>query len=105
MILMLSLSLSCKKKAADVNQNYVGYWSGYDSDKDYSLSIESNSKAVYETFNGEVSVSVKGKAKINGGTMKIFTKKFSIDQEPLQDSQDPSKFTMVLNGVPYEREF
>jgi hypothetical protein len=99
-ILVLLFSFSCKKKAAEVNANYVGYWHGYDSDKAYVLTINSDSKAVYES-NGIATVTVRGKARIKGSTLKIFTKKFTIDQEPTQDLSDEWTYTMVLSGVTY----
>lgn len=99
-ILVLSLTFSCKKKAAEVNADYVGYWTGYDSDKSYSINIGSDSKAVFES-NGTATVTVRGTARVKGSTLKIFSKKFKIDQAPKLDPGNQMTYSMVLNGVTY----
>lgn len=101
-IALLSCTVSCKKKVATVNSDYVGTWMGYDSDKSYSLVIGSDSKGVYESY-GAATFTVRGTVRVKGSVMKIFTKKLSIDQEPTQDPSDPWTYTMKLNGVVYER--
>ncbi|WP_343634007.1 hypothetical protein [Fluviicola sp.] len=101
-IAALSFSVSCKKKVATVNSDYVGYWMGYDSDKSYSLVIGSDSKGVYESY-GVGTITVRGTVKIKGDKLKIFTKKFSVDQAPAKDPSDPWTYTMVLDGVVYQR--
>lgn len=102
-ILVFSLAVSCRKKVAEVNADYVGSWQGYDTEKSYSLTIEPNSKSVYATYQGVKTVTVKGQAKIKGSTLKVFTKRFKINQQPLQDQAQPWKYTMVLNGITYQR--
>ncbi|MNJ90861.1 hypothetical protein D3C87_85010 [compost metagenome] len=104
-IVFLSFSLSCKKKAADINPDYIGFWSGDDSDKYYRLSITSESRGVYRavSYDGDHRIKVGGKARIDGNTLKILTKKLTIDQPPQQDPSDPKRYTLVLDGVVYER--
>lgn len=97
-----SFSVSCKKKAADVNPEYVGYWTAYDSYDGSSLVIESNSKAVYETTSGIATTTVRGKARVKGNTLKIVMKKFTINQEPKIDSSGYFvQYTMILDGTTY----
>ncbi|MNJ90842.1 hypothetical protein D3C87_84820 [compost metagenome] len=101
-IAIASFSVACKKKAADVNPDYVGYWTVSGSYEGSSLVIQSNSKAVYETNSGAVTKTVRGKARIQGNTLKIVTKKFTIDQEPKIDSAGYFiQYTMILDGVTY----
>lgn len=98
-ILLLLAAFSCKKKAAEVNPDYIGYWTGSDSEKSYSLEIQSSSKAVYNRYKDFSTVEVKGRAKIKGNTLKVLTKKFTIDQEPRQDALNPGTYTMILDGI------
>ncbi len=101
-ILMLLTVFSCKKKVAEVNSDYVGYWSASDTDgKSYGLSIESNSRAVYSTQKGITSTEIKGNARIKGSKLKVFTKKFAVDQEPLANPNNPGTYTMILDGLTY----
>lgn len=101
-IVVLSFSVACKKKVATVNPDYVGYWIGYDSNKSYSLLIGSDSKGVYESY-GAATFTVRGTVKIKGDKLKIFTKKLSVDQAPAKDPSDPWTYTMILDGVIYQR--
>ena len=99
---LLLCTVSCKKKVATVNSDYVGTWMGYDAYKSYSLVIGSDSKGVYEA-SGSATFTVRGTVRIKGSTMKIVTKKLTIDQEPTQDPSNPWHYTMKLNGVTYDR--
>lgn len=101
---MLIAVLSCKKKAAEVNSNYVGNWSGSDSEAGYTINIKSDSEASYLKLKGASHTEVEGKARIKGNMLKIFTKKFTIDSEPKLDnsSSDPS-YIMTLDGIEFKR--
>lgn len=97
-------SVSCKKKAADVSTDYVGYW--IKSSGGGSLMIDSDSKAVYENSSGTASVTVRGKARVKGNTLKIAVKKFTIDQKPTAGTSPLTMSTttiMVLDGETYEK--
>jgi hypothetical protein len=102
-LFMLLTFVSCKKKIAQVNADYVGSWTASESDKTYSISIESNSKAVYIKYKGVTTTQIKGTARVRNKTLRIFTKKFKIDQEPRADAANPGHYTMVLDGVAFEK--
>jgi ribosomal protein S8 len=102
-LFLLLTFVACKKKVAQVNTAYVGSWTAADSDKTYSITIESNSKAVYLKYKGVTTTQIKGTARVRNKTLQIFTKKFKMDQAPREDTANPGHYTMVLDGVTFER--
>ncbi|MGV3629773.1 MAG: hypothetical protein ACO1O6_01130 [Bacteroidota bacterium] len=104
-VFMLLFMFSCKKPVTEVNTDFVGNWSGSDSEAGYTINIQSDSQASYLKLKGASQVNVTGKAKIKGDKLKIFTKKFHIDQFPTR--QDPVSWTeeveylMVLDGIEF----
>lgn len=105
--LLLFMIFSCKKKITEVNNDYVGSWSAYDSEASYSIDIDSDSKASYFKYKGYSKTEVSGTARIKGGnTLKILTKKFKIDQTPIQEIDTFSgsmTYLMILDGIEYRR--
>lgn len=101
--LFLFVIFSCKKKVTDVNTDYVGNWSGSDSEAGYTINIKSDSKASYLKLKGGSETNVSGKARIEDDLLKIFTKKFKIDQAPKLDNSPtyPGSYLMILDGVEF----
>jgi len=92
---------ACKKKVTKTNSDFVGDWSGAKSDSQYNLLIESNSKGVFHTYKGNVTKEVKGNVRLSGSTLKVFIKKFHVDEVPRQDADNPLKYVMVLDGITF----
>lgn len=105
LVVLLIAFTACKKKVAQVNADYVGYWEGSDGDAYYYIDIDSDSKARYQKVSGFSNVDMSGKAKIKGDKLKILLKKFHVDQHPKQDTSTYSYdvWTMVLDGITYYR--
>ena len=102
-LFVLLIAFSCKKKVADVNPDFIGSWSGSDSEASYSISIQSDSKAEYYKSKGFSETNITGNAKIKGDKLKIFTKKFRIDEMPkkVDESSGETQYMMVLDGIEF----
>lgn len=102
-IFMLLIVFSCKKKVTDVNTDFIGNWSGSDSEAGYTINIQPDSQASYLKMEGATQVNVSGKARISGDKLKIFTKRFHIDvlPEKVPDSISANEYMMVLDGIEY----
>lgn len=105
--LLLFMIFSCKKKITEVNNDYVGNWTAHDSEASYSIIIDSKSKASYFKYKGFSETEVSGFARIKGSnTLKILTKKFKIDQTPIQEIDTLTgalTYFMILDGLEYRR--
>lgn len=101
-ILLSLLSASCKKTKVSSSEyeDFLGNWVSVDEGY-IELDIYENS-ASWVKYQGITTTTVTGKAKIIPGKdmLKIFTKKFTIDQYP---TDSITYWTMTLDGNVYTR--
>lgn len=93
---------SCAKKIDEVNPDYFGYWENVDGGGIREFDINQGISS-YMSYEGIKTVSVTGRARVkkNEKKLKIGFKGFKVDQPPYQNEN--GYFTMVVEGVTYER--
>lgn len=101
----ISLNSGCKKKVADENPDFIGYWYGSDGEYSYEIDISETGSSSYLKTNGTTSVSSTGVARIKGDKLKIGLKKFSIEKYPAEvlDPTGYNYWVMTLEGISYAR--
>ena len=101
-IISLIFVTSCTKDIEEVNPDYFGYWENIDGSGIRQLNIN-QVNSTYFNLEGIKTISVTGKARVkkNEKKLRIGFKGFKIDQKPYQSGN--GFFTMVIDGVTYER--
>ena len=98
----LFLASSCAKDIDEVNPDYFGYWENVDGSGIREFDINEGI-STYFSIEGIKTISVNGRARVkkNQKKLRIGIKGFKIDQIPYENEN--GYFTMVIDGVTYER--
>jgi hypothetical protein len=96
----------CKKKVIKVDENYVGFWEGYEGTTAHILDIQKNSKGRYEKSGAGVTETANGTVRLKDDKLKVGPfKKFEVRQHPVKkvDQNGQEYWEMNLDGVRFIR--
>ena len=97
MILVLLSSLSCGKKAVEIDPEWAKEWTSSYFDQKYKLIIKPNGRATFINNNG----SFRGFARIKQNTLTVGRGKFLITQYPTYFGPPLNRWSIEVNNIQY----
>lgn len=97
MILVLLTSLSCGKKAVEIDPEWAKEWTSSYFDQKYKLTINPNGYATFTNNNG----SFRGFARIKGNILTVGRGKDLIQQYPTYFGPPLNRWSIEINNIQY----